>query len=299
MNEQLIKNIFENMPLGYASYEFTRDENEIPCNCLFLDINLQFEEYFGLCASDIIGKKVSEVITNVFEDDFDWIKTCAKVAYGGEKIQLEHYVHSLERWFQVYAYSPQKGYFVTLVEDITEKKNSLRQNNEQIKYNNILNKIPVLVCEFTKDSILTYVNDEYCNYFGYERENLIGKLFLDLIPEEEHEAVMKRYLSLTPENPVSVDTHHVLKGNKTCLMEWQNVATFNEHEMIINYYSIGSDVTEREELEKQDKNELAILRSVIENNSAVILFIEPETGKILEANPAASDFYGYTKAELL
>ncbi len=472
MDEQLTKNILKNMPLGYALHKFVKDENDIPCDYIFLDINSRFEEYVGVCASDIIGKKVTEVMMNIMKDNFDWIKTYAKVAYGGGKIQLEQYVHSLKRWYRVNAYSPQKGYFVTLVDDISEKKelkkkmlevqqvtkkqetiidiykqefsdqkefmdhtlrcalkmsgsqngyiflcdekkkefelylwnnnlthnckttdeqinyllektgicgdvvrerkpiiindsqkfnlskdgsqghvqllnymscpvfidgkivavvclgnrkdyytefevnqltvlmqgawlikeakeNSLKQNNEQIKYNNILNKIPVLVCEFTKDGTLTYVNDEYCKYFGYERENLIDKLFLNLIPEEEHEAVMGRYSSLTPENPVSVDTHHVLKGNETCLMEWQNVATFDEHEMITNYYSIGSDVTEREELEKQDKNELAILRSVVENNSAVILFVEPETGKILDANPAASDFYGYTKSELL
>ncbi len=317
MKEQLTKNILKSMPLGYALHQFVNDANDVPCDYIFLDLNSKFEEYTGLCASRILGKKITEVIPDIMEDDFDWIKTYAKVAYGGEKIQIEQYVQSLKRWYRVYAYSPQIGCFVTLIDDISEKKilenkilevqqvakaakqNSLNQNKERLRYNNILNKIPVLICEFEKDSALTYVNDEYCKYFGYQRENLIGKLFLGLIPEEEREAAKQHYLRLTPENPVSTNIHHVLKGNEICLMEWQDVAIFDEHEILINYCSIGTDVTERKKLEEQDKNELIRLRSFIENNSAVILFIEPETGKILDANPAAFDFYGYTKDELI
>ena len=175
------------------------------------------------------------------------------------------------------------------------KQNALKKNQERQKYDNILNSITVLVCEFAKDSTLIYVNDEYCEYFGYIKENLIGKPFLELIPEEEREAAKQQYLSLTPEKPVSAYSHHVLKGDEVRLMEWKDVAIFDEYKTLINYYSVGIDITERKRQEEQDKNELARLRSVIEDNSAVILIIEPETGKILDANPDAADFYGYNK----
>jgi PAS domain S-box-containing protein len=69
--------------------------------------------------------------------------------------------------------------------------------------------------------------------------------------------------------------------------------------MLVNYYSIGTDITERKKLEEQEKNELVRLRTFIDNNTAVILFVESETGKILDANYAATKFYGYTKDELL
>jgi diguanylate cyclase (GGDEF)-like protein/PAS domain S-box-containing protein/putative nucleotidyltransferase with HDIG domain len=38
---------------------------------------------------------------------------------------------------------------------------------------------------------------------------------------------------------------------------------------------------------------------MINDHDAVMLLIEPETGEIIEANPAASTFYGYSKEELL
>ena len=40
-------------------------------------------------------------------------------------------------------------------------------------------------------------------------------------------------------------------------------------------------------------------RQMFENNRAVKLLIDPETGLIIDANPAACDFYGYTRDELL
>lgn len=39
-------------------------------------------------------------------------------------------------------------------------------------------------------------------------------------------------------------------------------------------------------------------RALFENNHSVMLIIEPETGKILDTNKAASKFYGYSAAEL-
>lgn len=41
------------------------------------------------------------------------------------------------------------------------------------------------------------------------------------------------------------------------------------------------------------------LHAAIENHSAAMLFIEPDSGRIVFANPAATRFYGYTQAELL
>ncbi len=122
MNEHLTKMVFKDMPLGYALHQFVTDENGKPCDYIFLDINPQFEEYIGLCSADIIGKEVTEVLPDIMEDDFDWIKTYAKVAYGGEKIQLEQYSYPLKRWYRVQAYSPQYGYFVTLFEDVSKNK---------------------------------------------------------------------------------------------------------------------------------------------------------------------------------
>jgi PAS domain S-box-containing protein len=58
------------------------------------------------------------------------------------------------------------------------------------------------------------------------------------------------------------------------------------------------DVTHRKEAEQALREREEIYRAMFEKNRAVKLLIEPESGQIVDANPAAADFYGYSLEEL-
>ncbi|MBF0529831.1 MAG: PAS domain S-box protein [Deltaproteobacteria bacterium] len=55
------------------------------------------------------------------------------------------------------------------------------------------------------------------------------------------------------------------------------------------------DVTGRKQIEEELRASEGLYRSMFENNRAVKLLIEPGTGLIVDANPAACNFYGYTR----
>lgn len=55
----------------------------------------------------------------------------------------------------------------------------------------------------------------------------------------------------------------------------------------------GVDITERKKLEDQIRENEEKYRNLFRNNHAVLLVIDPESGLIVDANPAASRFYGY------
>ncbi|MBF0477455.1 MAG: PAS domain S-box protein, partial [Deltaproteobacteria bacterium] len=55
------------------------------------------------------------------------------------------------------------------------------------------------------------------------------------------------------------------------------------------------DITERKRIEEELRTSEELYRSMFENNRAVKLLIEPGTGLIVDANPAACNFYGYTR----
>ncbi len=59
------------------------------------------------------------------------------------------------------------------------------------------------------------------------------------------------------------------------------------------------DITNRKQVEEALKENEAKYRQLFEMESDAIFMIEKETGRILEANTAASTMYGYSKAELL
>ena len=59
-----------------------------------------------------------------------WIETYGRVALTGEPAELEDFSRELGRYYSVRAYSPRPGRFVTVFEDITERRlmeNRLRE----------------------------------------------------------------------------------------------------------------------------------------------------------------------------
>lgn len=62
--------------------------------------------------------------------------------------------------------------------------------------------------------------------------------------------------------------------------------------------SVAHDITERKMAEEKLRDSEERFRLLFENSQAVMLIIEPENGEILDANPAAVNFYGYTLNQL-
>lgn len=117
INERIIKGL----PIGYALHEFVFDNKGNPCDYIYVDINNKFEEYMGVNREDIIGKRVTDILPDIREDKFDWIETYAKVAFEKVELNFTNYSLPLNKWFKVLAYSPEEGYFVTIVEDVTDE----------------------------------------------------------------------------------------------------------------------------------------------------------------------------------
>lgn len=59
------------------------------------------------------------------------------------------------------------------------------------------------------------------------------------------------------------------------------------------------DITPRKRAEQEREDLLGLLQAMFDNHAAAMLLINPVTGKIDDANPAACNFYGYTKEEIL
>jgi len=129
MDIQIYKNIFDKSPLGYAVHRIIVDDKGIPIDYQFLDLNISFERMTGLKASEIIGKTVKQVIPDIVKDSFDWIKAYGNIALNGGEMEFEQYSEALKKHYKVYAYSPEKYYFITTFIDIT----SLKQDKNNFK----------------------------------------------------------------------------------------------------------------------------------------------------------------------
>jgi PAS domain S-box-containing protein len=59
------------------------------------------------------------------------------------------------------------------------------------------------------------------------------------------------------------------------------------------------DITQRKEAENSLRQNMELFRSLFEENLSVMLLMDPDSGKIKDANPAAEQFYGWTHEQLL
>lgn len=141
LSEKKYRKLFENMSAGFAYHEMIYDEKGKPIDYRYLEVNDEFEVLTGIKKEEVIGKTVCEVLPDIKKDDFDWIRAYGKVTDSGESSLLEdQYSESLDKWYSVVVYSPEKGTFVTIFLDITDRKKMEEKLREALGELEVSNK---------------------------------------------------------------------------------------------------------------------------------------------------------------
>ena len=115
-------------------------ENGKPIDFVYLQINEAFERITGLKRGQVVGKRVLKVVPGI-ERETRLFEIYGRVSCSGKAEELEIFFKSLNLWLHLSVYSPIKGYFAVIFEDITERKKTvealliaqetLRINSEQ------------------------------------------------------------------------------------------------------------------------------------------------------------------------
>jgi two-component system, cell cycle sensor histidine kinase and response regulator CckA len=137
-SEEKYRSLFENMQEGFAYCKMIFNEENEPVDFVYLDVNSKFEQITGL--KNVIGRKVSEVIPGIKQNDDELFKVYAKVALTGNPEKFEYFLKSLSLWFSLSVFSPEKEYFVAIFDVITERKGLEKEREAMIELLNITNK---------------------------------------------------------------------------------------------------------------------------------------------------------------
>jgi len=121
-NKENDRLLFENMNEGVAYHKIVTNNEGKPVDYMFLNINQSYERHTGLKRQDLIGKYFSKALPHVYQDAVDWVQIFGEVALERKSLQFDQYSDNLDRWFHISAFCPEKGCFVTIVKDITQKK---------------------------------------------------------------------------------------------------------------------------------------------------------------------------------
>jgi PAS domain S-box-containing protein len=168
-SENRYGSLFENMLDGLAHCRMIFRDG-VPVDYEYITVNPAFEKVTGL--KDVVGRKMSEIIPGYARDNQISLETFSRVARTGEPVRWEHYLAALDKWFSFAAYRPAVGEFVTVMENITERK---RVEDELRKLSLAVEQSPVSIVITDLDGRIEYVNPAFSLASGYSAAEALGQ----------------------------------------------------------------------------------------------------------------------------
>lgn len=177
-----------------------------------------------------------------------------------------------------------------------EAQEDLRRSEE--RFRTIFETAPagIITIDFPEKRILTS-NRALQDMLGYSAEELSAKTVRDITHPDDAEAdvePLKRLVDGTSDH-FHLEKRYLRKDGEVVWTHLTGSVVRSEDGGLLYGIGLIEDITERKLAEDvQRRYEL-----LADNSRDIILFVRREDGRILEANSAATEAYGYTREELL
>lgn len=283
MKDNFYKQLIEESPLGYAYHRILCDENGIPSDYEFIEVNSTFENITGLVGTEIIGKRISEVLPDIKNSEFDWIHFYGDIAINGGSKEIDQFSEDLNRWYRVKVYSPEKNYFVTHFIDISKEKSQLDELNYFFEVN------LDLLCIADTEGNFIKVNKSWEEILGYSTEELLKRKFLEFVHPDDIDATIKAMSKLEQQNKViNFINRYRHRDGSFRFIEWRSHPKGNL------IYAAARDITDR------IMDEQAILESDLYNKSLIaalpyLIFVLNAEGIFVDYNSDENDHLAIPK----
>jgi PAS domain S-box-containing protein len=293
--------LLENMMNGYAYHKTIFDEDEKPVNYVFLEVNKAFERLTGLKRDEIIGKKVTEVLPGIENDPADWIGVYGMVAVSGKPIRFENYSEKLKKWYSIYAYSPKKGYFAAIFEDITVRKElETCLFTSETKYRRLYETNRDGIVQTNRTGCIVECNKAYADMLGYSKEELLELTYQQLTPEKwrhmENEIVNQSW-EKADYSPV-YEKEFVRKDGSVFPASVRVLVVNDENGKPLEMWSIVRDITRSKQAEEAITKEKNVLSAIMENTGTMLAYLDPEFN-FVAVNSAYAKGSGHMVEELV
>ena len=137
-SEEVFRLLMKNMNIGVQLNEIILNENSIPVDFRIIDGNVNLKDFTGYSIDEAKGKTIKQINPDA---DNVMIQRYGAVALTGEAFTLEYYSRTFNKQFRVNSYSPKKGQFACLFEDIEEKtrfEQKIRINERRLRNANAI-----------------------------------------------------------------------------------------------------------------------------------------------------------------
>jgi PAS domain S-box-containing protein len=146
--------------------------------------------------------------------------------------------------------------------EIALHKNELEKQLKvsEARYRAVVEDQSELICRFAPNLQICFVNEAFCRFFADSPESFIGNSFMEGIERQYGKKLKEALESLSVAFPTGTVEHPVfLAGGPLRWLQWSIRAIYDSCGQLVEYQSVGRDVTERIRMEqalKKAKTEL-------------------------------------------
>jgi PAS domain S-box-containing protein len=146
------------------------------------------------------------------------------------------------------------------------------------------------------DGFIQDVNSAYCRMSGYGRQELISRHISDIDTHDAPKEVRERLQLIRHSGSELFESEHLRKDGS--LFDVEISITWLDLSGGL-FVAFLRDISTRKKSEQALRQSEEDYRQLFEAGSDAIFLIDNQSGRILQANSAASSLYGYSHAELL
>ena len=180
------------------------------------------------------------------------------------------------------------------------RESQIKLENSQREYYDLYNFAPVGYFTLDKDGIILKVNLAGSALLNIERVKLYNNAFIRFVPADQRNKFHNHL-----KNAFEIGTKQILelklrkREDNPFYAYLETITVKDENGNFKEFRITVTDIQNLKNTEEALKESEERYRQIFVNNHAPMLLIDPINGDIVDANPAATNFYGYKLDELI
>ena len=277
---------------------------EFDCNGIISYISPSVERVLGYIPEEVIGQNLNQFIGK----EQDYFHQILNIIHETGEVNSEYEISTKNgerRWvaFSTKAVYADKKFTggAGVLSDITEKKKTeIELQRSELLYRSIMNSVPDTVTITDLEGRIILTSPSAYKMFGYERAyDFTNHTNLEYVEGNDHERAIENINKMfAGDLPGSVEYTGIKADGTQFDIDVNGELILDQEGKPVYMIFVTRDISQRKTDEEKLLKSESRYRTFFEWNNSVMLLIEPETGGIQDANPAACDYYGWTHSEL-
>jgi len=182
-----------------------------------------------------------------------------------------------------------------LLDEIDERKSveaALRKSEDGMK--GILDATTETIVLIDRQGMVIMANQTACERLGTKKEDFIGRCIYDFFPLEVAEKRRRKWEEVfNTGKPISFED-----SRENMTFEQRAYPVFSDGNRVERVAIFAQNITQRKQTEDALQESEERYRNFFKNNHSIMLLIDPDNAGIVDANPAALSYYGWSHEDI-